>query len=132
MKEILRSGTLALVELEADWADLPGGVRRWPVQWDDLLICSTASANATYADYRLGLSGSGREAIQHAVPAGTEHSLCGREVYPLPICGWSISFTPASKRTCVDCARLVLKQVGSCSADPDTRTQRESHTGLLT
>ncbi|MEV0145877.1 MULTISPECIES: hypothetical protein [unclassified Nonomuraea] len=87
--ELLRNGTLALVELEADRADLPGGVRRWPVRWDDLLICSADSANAADTDYRLGLSDSGREAMQHAVPAGTEQSLCGQEVHPLPVCGWS-------------------------------------------
>ncbi|GAA3258755.1 hypothetical protein GCM10020216_097300 [Nonomuraea helvata] len=109
--EVLRSGTLALVELEADWADLPGGVRRWPVQWDDLFICSVeGEPDAVHADYRLGLSGSGREAIRHAVPADTEDSLCGQEVYPLPICGWSVSFTSTSKRACVVCARLVLEQ----------------------
>ncbi|MGP3912116.1 hypothetical protein OHA25_27410 [Nonomuraea sp. NBC_00507] len=110
--EVLRSGTLALVELEADWADLPGGVRRWPVQWDDLLICPAESGpDAADADYLLGLSGSGREAIQHAVPADTEDSLCGQKVYPLPICGWSVSFAPTSGRACVVCARLVLEQV---------------------
>lgn len=109
--EILRSGTLALVELEADWADLPGGARRWPVQWDDLLVCSAESgSNATDTNYHLGLSGSGHEARQHAVPAGTEHSLCGQEVYPLPICGWSVSFSPAAKRACPVCTQLVREQ----------------------
>ncbi|TMR24761.1 hypothetical protein ETD86_03215 [Nonomuraea turkmeniaca] len=111
--EILRSGTLALVELDADWADLPGGVRRWPVQWDDLLIYSLESGpDSPEDDYRLGLSGSGRDAIQHAVPADTENSLCGGEVYPLPICGWSISFSPTATRACEICATLVRGQTG--------------------
>jgi hypothetical protein len=108
--EILCNGTLALVELEADWADLPGGGRRWPVHWDDLLVCSGNSARTAATDHRLGLSDSCREAMQHAVPAGSEESLCGQEVHPLPICGWSISFSPATKRACPVCAQLVLEQ----------------------
>jgi hypothetical protein len=36
--KVLRGGTPALVELEADWAESPGGVRRRPVEWDDLRL----------------------------------------------------------------------------------------------
>ncbi|MFC4119761.1 hypothetical protein [Nonomuraea zeae] len=109
--DVLRGGTLALVELDSDWADLPGGVRRWPVQWDDLLVSSLESGPVIPdADYRVSLSGSGRDAVQHAVPAGTDNSLCGEKAYPLPICGWSISFSPTAARACAECARLVLEQ----------------------
>ncbi|TMR16771.1 hypothetical protein ETD86_24290 [Nonomuraea turkmeniaca] len=109
--DVLRGGTLALVELDADWADLPGGVRRWPVQWDDLLICTIESGpDAPGSDYRLGLSGSGRDAIQHAVSTDTKNSLCGEEVYPLHFCGWSISFTPTTKRACAICVQVVREQ----------------------
>lgn len=105
---VLRDGTLALVGLRAGWADLPGGVRRWPVQWNDLLIYSVEGGPETRADeYRLALSGTDRDAMQHAVLlADTEHSLCGERVYPLPVCGWSLSFSPAAVRACPACVRL--------------------------
>ncbi|MEU7833735.1 MULTISPECIES: hypothetical protein [unclassified Nonomuraea] len=35
---ILRDGTLALIALEGELGELPGGVRRWSVHWDDLQI----------------------------------------------------------------------------------------------
>lgn len=56
-------------------------------------------------DYRLGLSGTGREAVRHAVRADTENSLCGEEVYPLPICGWSLSFSPTAARAYTACVQ---------------------------
>ncbi|MER7503526.1 hypothetical protein AB0L05_24830 [Nonomuraea pusilla] len=109
---VLRGGTLALVKLDADGADLPDGVRRWPVQWDDLLVYSAEDRPDTSdTDYRLGLSGAGHEAIQHAVSAGTRDSLCGEKVYPLPISGWSISFSPRGKRACAMCVGLVLERI---------------------
>lgn len=108
---VLRSGTLPLVELDGDWAGLPYGVRRWPVHWDDVLISLRESE--PNADYRVGLSGAGREAIQHAVSADTKNSLCGEPVYPLPICGWFISFAPTAKQACLVCARLVLERASS-------------------
>ena len=37
---ILRNGTLALIALEGESGELPGGVRRWSVHWDDLRIDS--------------------------------------------------------------------------------------------
>ncbi|MFI6503484.1 hypothetical protein [Nonomuraea typhae] len=35
---VLRHGTLALLELDADADQLPGMTRRWPVHWDDLAV----------------------------------------------------------------------------------------------
>lgn len=56
--------------------------------------------------YRLGLSGSGRQALQHAVPLDVEISLCGEPVYPLPVCGWSMPFSPTADRACPACIHL--------------------------
>ncbi|MFE0150888.1 hypothetical protein ACFWY5_27310 [Nonomuraea sp. NPDC059007] len=38
---VLRYGTVALLELDADADELPGGARRWPVHWDDLQVYNT-------------------------------------------------------------------------------------------
>ena len=104
---VLRNGTLALLELDGDIYDLPSGARRWPVHWDDLLLCARPSEASEPEDHlQLGLSGVGREAVQHAVRPGTEVAVCGAAVYPLPVCDWSVSFTAAAARACPDCARL--------------------------
>ncbi|MBB3726920.1 hypothetical protein [Nonomuraea dietziae] len=101
---VLRNGTLALLELDSAADDLPGGVRRWPVHWDDLLVYGMESVSGhPVDDYRLGLSGAGRQAVQHAVPLDTKISLCGESVYPLSVCGWSIPFSPTADRACLEC-----------------------------
>ncbi|MGW0804700.1 hypothetical protein [Nonomuraea sp. NPDC002799] len=102
----LLGGTLALLELDGRPHDMPGGVRRWAVHWDDLLV-RTEQASATQArSYRLGLSDLERTAVQHAVPAGREVSLCGETVRPLPTLGWCLPFLPAATRACPACALL--------------------------
>ncbi|MFI6319826.1 hypothetical protein ACIBG8_19990 [Nonomuraea sp. NPDC050556] len=104
---VLRNGTTALIELD-DVANLPAGVRRWPVHWDDLQVEPVPPPPAPHViTYRAGISGTGDEAVQHAVLRSNETSLCGAEVHPLPICGWAFAFTPAIARTCPTCARLV-------------------------
>ncbi|WP_431896164.1 hypothetical protein [Nonomuraea sp. bgisy101] len=104
---VLRNGTLALFELDDAAHDLPGGVRRWPVHWDDLLVYGTESGSDHPCEaYRLGLSGTGRQAVQHAVPLDTKISLCGEPVYPLPVCGWSMPFSPTADRACPNCIHL--------------------------
>ncbi|MFB9531278.1 hypothetical protein [Nonomuraea roseola] len=104
---VLRNGTLALFELDAEAGELPGGVRRWPVHWDDLLVYGTQPEHDHPVDgYRLGLSGSRRQTVQHAVPLDAKISLCGEPVYSLPVCGWSMPFSPTADRACPECVRL--------------------------
>ncbi|MFI6603012.1 hypothetical protein ACIBHX_42800 [Nonomuraea sp. NPDC050536] len=105
MVMVLRNNTLALLQLDADAYELPGGVRRWPVYWDDLLVYAMESE--TPADgYRLGLSGEDRQAVQHAVPHDAMISLCGEPVRWLPICGRSIRFSPRALHACPECVHL--------------------------
>ncbi|MFE3454622.1 hypothetical protein ACFXJ8_37440 [Nonomuraea sp. NPDC059194] len=109
MVMVLRNGTLALFELDARAGELPGGVRRWPVHWDDLLVYGMEPGLSHPGDgYRLGLSGAGRQSVQHAVPVDTKISLCGEPVYPLPVCGWSMPFSPTAGRACSECVHLAV------------------------
>ena len=104
---ILRHGTLALLELDNELGKLPGGVRRWPVHWDDLRVYTMEPGPLEPPDgFRLGLSGEEREAMQHAVRFGSKISLCGEPVSPLPICDWSIPFCPVAARACPACVCL--------------------------
>ena len=104
---ILRNGTLALIELDGEPDQLAGSARRWPVQWDDLLVYTVEPESLEFPDgFRLGLSGVGREAVQHAVRLDTKISLCGEPVTPLPICDWSMPFSPMAARACPACVRL--------------------------
>jgi hypothetical protein len=78
---ILRNGTLALVEVDGEPSELLGGVRRWPVHWDDLLVYTVDAGPVDFEEgYRLGLSGLTSDAVQHAVRYGSRTSL--REASP--------------------------------------------------
>ncbi|MFC4012292.1 hypothetical protein ACFOY2_34010 [Nonomuraea purpurea] len=109
MISILNHGTNALVRLEGDRFDLPAGIRRWPVHWDDLTIEPVADADTTPTpEYRTGISGNRQDAVLHAVLPGTSTGLCAEPVSPLPICGWSLPFAPTSRRACVRCVALLV------------------------
>ncbi|MFI7705655.1 hypothetical protein [Nonomuraea sp. NPDC049480] len=105
---VLRNGTLALVEVDGKPDEMPGGVRRWPVHWDDLHVQTVQPApQERRTTYQLGLSHTERDAVHHAVPANQEISLCGKSVHPLPVLGWSLSFLPTAKRACPTCVHLI-------------------------
>lgn len=105
---VLRNGTLALLELDGEPHMFPGGVRRWSVHWDDLLVYTVQPGPDDSADgYRLGLTGSGREAVHHAVRPGTVFGACGALAHPLPICGWSLPFKATAAKACPECSHLV-------------------------
>ncbi|MET7999674.1 hypothetical protein [Nonomuraea glycinis] len=59
--------------------------------------------------YRLGLECLQRDAVQHAVAADSEISLCGEKVSSLPILGWSLPFVPTAVRACPVCVRLAKR-----------------------
>lgn len=104
---VLRSGMLALVALDGENYDLPGGVRRWSVHPDDLEVDTAAEAVEETAErYRFGMSDAGRGTALHAVPADRKTSLCGEPVRPLPTLGWSVPFSAAASRSCRVCARV--------------------------
>ncbi|MGA4989520.1 hypothetical protein [Nonomuraea bangladeshensis] len=110
MVGILLNGTLALVELDGEPSELLGCARRWPIHWDDLLVYSVDAGPVNVQDgYRLGLSGLERGAVQHAVHGGSGTSLCGEPVHPLPICGWSLRFSPGAARACPVCVRWAVE-----------------------
>lgn len=104
----LRNNTLALVRLDGDDYDMPGGVRRWTIHWDDLEVREDGvEPKKLPRDHRLGLSGAARAAVHHAVPADRKTSLCGVTVRPLTVLGWSISFTPTATGACPTCVRML-------------------------
>ncbi|MEV1247622.1 hypothetical protein ACIBO2_53890 [Nonomuraea sp. NPDC050022] len=104
---ILRNETLALIEVDGELNELASIARRWPIQWDDLLVYTVKPGPLEPSDgFRLGLSGAGREAVQHAVRLDTKLSLCLEPVSPLPICDWSMPFSPIAARACPTCVRL--------------------------
>ncbi|GAA3216091.1 hypothetical protein GCM10020216_023640 [Nonomuraea helvata] len=107
---ILTYGANALVKLDGSHHDLPIGVRRWSVHWDDLAIEPvTVTGEPPAPTYRAVISGPGPEAVLHAVFPGTSTSLCTGPVRPLPICDWSLPFVPTSPRACTRCAALVAR-----------------------
>ena len=59
-----RPGVVALIELDGPQWDLPQGVRRWSVHWDDLTPHPEWCADPPPA-YWVGLSGLEREAASH-------------------------------------------------------------------
>jgi hypothetical protein len=120
---LIRNGIYALVELDVLETDLPRGVRRWSVHWDDL-TSYPAWPNEVEPSrtYRMGLSGVGRGAVQHASQDDKETGLCGQTVYPLPFSGWSISFNPSSARACPTCAQLTGSPVRPTGQETPTRT----------
>jgi hypothetical protein len=103
---VLRNSTLALLELDGQPHDMPRGVRRWAVHWDDLLVHTDQAGTKQARDYRLGLSNPDRNAMQHAAPAKHEVSLCGEAVHPLPTLGWCLPFVPTATRACPTCVLL--------------------------
>ncbi|GAA3199698.1 hypothetical protein GCM10010486_81940 [Nonomuraea roseoviolacea subsp. carminata] len=88
---VLRNDTLALLKLDVAALDIPNGVQRWPVHWDDLLIYAWPSEpGEPERPFRLGLSGPSRDAVKHAVqPETPPVAVCGAVAHPLPVCGWS-------------------------------------------
>lgn len=105
---VLRDGTLALLELDSDAYPAPNGARRWPVHWDDLLLYALPSElDEPEHPFVLGLSGTGSDAIHHAVRPSSAFGLCGTLARPLPMCGWSLPFTTTVRRACGECVRLV-------------------------
>lgn len=110
---VLLCGRLALLRLDGDTADLPGGVRRWPLDWDDLTVLpSEAEPVESQDQYRLGLSGSTQNITQHAVLLtmdGEATGLCGEQAFPLPMTGWSLGFTPVARNGCRRCAELAAR-----------------------
>lgn len=103
---VLRNGGAALLRLDGDECDLPQGIRRWVVVWDDLEIHEPAGAPQTPA-YVTGFSKRRRVQKQHAVVPGTKVAICSEPVRPLPFCGWSLAFSPTAPRTCPDCLALL-------------------------
>lgn len=132
---VLREGLLALVKLDDDTEKYPGGVRRWALCWDDLALEEDEDHvdDVLEAGYRAGFVWSGRHAVQHAVLPGTEVSLCGRSVCALPICGWSLTFSPGSSRACPLCVnltgvsrpRLFSRAAPSAGGHPPTTESRQ-------
>jgi hypothetical protein len=103
---VLREGRTALVELDDDQSNCPAGARRWPFQWDDLLLDAEDAQDQPDVAYRAGFTWHNRRAVQHAVRPTEEVALCGQVAHPLPICGWSLTFSPDVDRACSICARL--------------------------
>lgn len=101
-----RPGVVALIELDGPQWDLPQGVRRWSMHWDDLTPHPERCAEPSPA-YWVGLSGLEREAVQHAMRDSEETALCGDAAYPLPFTGWSLPFASTSARACPTCAWLI-------------------------
>ncbi|NUW33654.1 hypothetical protein HTZ77_19765 [Nonomuraea sp. SMC257] len=112
---IVRHGAYALIELDGEREESPGGVLRWPVHWDDLEIYNSLPQPGQADVYRLGLSKGTRRAIQHAVPADSTVSLCGMRARPLPLLEWSLPFVPTAARACSECV-LELEQRAKLAA----------------
>lgn len=123
--EALMFGQVALVKLDGEAYDLPMGCRRWAVHWADLRILEETAAGdgRVSPSYRVGVSFAGNKVLQHAVDMHQrDHeqddkatgpyprkALCGERVESLPVCGWTLRFTPVAAGTCRICAELVAK-----------------------
>jgi hypothetical protein len=87
---MLTYGANTLVKLDGSYQDLPAGVRRWSLHRDDLAVeAVTIAEEPSASSYRAGITGTGPEAVLHAVVPGTSTSLCAEPIRPLPICDWS-------------------------------------------
>ncbi|MFI9840397.1 hypothetical protein ACIHFD_25410 [Nonomuraea sp. NPDC051941] len=105
---VLRDSKVALVKLDDGIHELPRGVHRWPVAWDDLVLDERASVPDVSAQtYVAGFSKVGRALEQHAVLPGADVAVCSSPVKPLPFCGWSLSFSPTVPQACPKCVTLV-------------------------
>ncbi|WP_449065705.1 hypothetical protein [Planomonospora algeriensis] len=103
---LLRRGTFALVELDQEPSPLLGGVRRWHVHMDDLLVDAVEHPREDHNPYGVGLSGVGREVIRHAWPSGRRESLCGAMVRPVLVGSWSPPFLSTLENVCSTCVHL--------------------------
>lgn len=103
---VLSCGTTALVELDGDVRELPGGVRRWSLRWDDLDLKELVDVPAPPA-YVTGWMEMGRTVVLHAVEPGAEVAVCSASAGPLPMCGWSVPFSPTASRACSKCVASV-------------------------
>lgn len=103
---VLSSGTTALVELDGDDWELPGGVRRWSLRWDDLDLKELVDVPAPPA-YVTGWRKTGQTVVLHAVEPGAKTAVCSASAGPLPMCGWSVPFSATASRACSRCVALV-------------------------
>ncbi|WP_043631075.1 hypothetical protein [Nonomuraea candida] len=103
---VLRNGTTALVKLDDDPHDLPLGVQRWPLRWDDLDLKEPIGVASPPA-YMTGWSKTGPTVELHAVDANTKVAVCSSPAEPLPMCGWSVTFSPEAPRACRKCVALI-------------------------
>lgn len=103
---MLSNGTTALVELDGDTRELPGGVRRWPLRWDDLDLKEPIEVAAPPA-YVTGWTKTGQSIELHAVEPGAKAAVCSSPAGPLPMCGWSVPFSATVSRACPTCAAIV-------------------------
>ncbi|NRQ35761.1 hypothetical protein HII36_28585 [Nonomuraea sp. NN258] len=98
----LKLGTAVLVKMDdTKWHV----VRRWVIDWDDLEVVPVKKRPKRIG-HRLGITGTGRQAVQHAVQRETMRGLCGKYVKPLPFCGWGLTFSPTAAQACAVCVRL--------------------------
>ena len=101
---VLRNGTTALVKLDDDPDELPGRVQCWPLRWDDLDLEEPAAMERP-PDYVTGWSKSHGAIVFHAVQPRTAMGVCFSPAEPLPVCGWSVPFSPKMSRACPVCLR---------------------------
>ncbi|GAA2290693.1 hypothetical protein GCM10010149_42240 [Nonomuraea roseoviolacea subsp. roseoviolacea] len=107
MVAVLQYGKVALVELDSEASELPGGGRRWPVHWDDLLVEPVMPTSAESSpSYGTGVCTAENQRIRHAVPPKQARGLCGEPVRPLVIGNWQVPFAPNLAHTCEKCIRL--------------------------
>ncbi|MEV0623128.1 hypothetical protein AB0I81_58110 [Nonomuraea sp. NPDC050404] len=102
----LSNGTTALVRLDGEVWDLPGGLRRWPLRWDDLDLKEPIKVRAPLA-YVIGWTKRGRSITLHAVVPGAKVAMCTSPARPLPVCGWSVPFSATVSRACPSCVAMV-------------------------
>ncbi len=124
----LRNGRVALVKLDERAFDAPGGILRWPVHMDDLVLERTEeTAGVRDRSYRVGMACSAGRPLLHAALENGSHALCGAPVRPLPMCDWSITFEPTVPRACPECTSLTAmiprqRTAGESPATPQPDT----------
>ena len=79
----LRNGRVALVKLDERAFDAPGGILRWPVHMDDLVLERTEeTAGIRDRSYRVGIACSAGHPLLHAALENGSHAcaerLCAR------------------------------------------------------
>lgn len=103
---VLRNGTAGLVKLDDDADDLPGGARCWLLQWDDLELQAPAE-RVPPRTFVTGWSKSRRTVVFHAVRPKAVVAVCSSPVKPLPMCGWSVSFSHGMSGACPKCVTVI-------------------------